>query len=75
LHFPKTQRRISLIVPGLEGVRPPAEVDNPALVHDYQSKGLSVNVYLKDIRFDKNGWAWKTNRRQIKQLRFTATTR
>ena len=35
---------------------PLTEVDNPALVHDYQSKGLSVNVYLKDIRFDKNGW-------------------
>lgn len=26
---------------------------NPALVHDYESEGLKV--YLKDIRFDKNG--------------------
>jgi hypothetical protein len=42
---------------GRELTLPLAEVDNPALVHDYQAEGLSVNVYLKDIRFDKNGWA------------------
>ena len=52
---------------GRDMMLPLTEVDNPALVHDYQSEGLSVNVYLKDIRFDKNGWAWKTDRRQIKQ--------
>ncbi len=28
-------------------------VDNPALVHDYESKGL--NVYMKDITFDAKG--------------------
>jgi hypothetical protein len=27
--------------------------DNPALIHDYEGEGL--NVYLKDIRFDKSG--------------------
>jgi len=32
---------------------PLTEVNNPALVHDYQAEGL--NVYLKDIRFDKKG--------------------
>jgi len=31
---------------------PLVAVKNPALVHDYQAEGL--NVYLKDIRFDKN---------------------
>ena len=31
---------------------PLKEVRHPALVHDYQSEGL--NVYLKDIRYDKN---------------------
>jgi hypothetical protein len=38
---------------GRDLMLPLAEVDNPALVHDYQAEGL--NVYLKDIRFDKNG--------------------
>ncbi len=32
---------------------PLTEVKTPALVHDYEAEGL--NVYLKDIRFDKNG--------------------
>ena len=31
---------------------PLTNVNNPALVHDYQSAGL--NVYLKDIRFDQD---------------------
>ena len=30
---------------------PLAEIENAALVHDYQSEGL--NVYLKDVRFDE----------------------
>jgi len=32
---------------------PLVAVKNPALVHNYQAEGL--NVYLKDIRFDKKG--------------------
>ena len=32
---------------------PLKEVNNPALVHNYQKEGL--NVYLKDIQFDENG--------------------
>ncbi len=38
---------------GLKLKLPLVAVNNPALVHDYQAEGL--NVYLKDIRFDKKG--------------------
>lgn len=40
-------------VDGQKLTLPLTDVDNPALVHDYQAEGL--NVYLKDIRFDKEG--------------------
>ncbi len=32
---------------------PLIDVKNPALIHDYEAEGL--NVYMKDIRFDKKG--------------------
>ena len=32
---------------------PLTDVENPALIHNYQEEGL--NVYLKDIRFDNSG--------------------
>jgi len=37
---------------GRELALPLTRPENPALVHDYQAEGL--NVYLKDIRFDKD---------------------
>jgi len=40
-------------VDGKKLTLPLREVKNPALVHDYQAEGL--NVYLKDIRFDRRG--------------------
>jgi BNR repeat-containing family member len=33
---------------------PLTEVDNPALIHDYADE--SLNVYLKDVRYDADGW-------------------
>ncbi|UCD27544.1 MAG: BNR-4 repeat-containing protein, partial [Planctomycetota bacterium] len=38
---------------GKKLILPISRVDSPALVHDYQAEGL--NVYLKDIQFDKKG--------------------
>jgi len=38
-------------VDGQKMMLPLTDVENPALVHDYQAQGL--NVYLKDIRLDK----------------------
>ena len=40
-------------VDGQELTLPLTDVDNPALVYDYQAEGLKV--YLKDIRFDTEG--------------------
>jgi len=40
-------------VDGKKLTPPLTEVENPALIRNYQAEGL--NVYLKDIRFDKKG--------------------
>jgi len=39
-------------VDGKKITTPPKQIKNKALIHDYQSE--ESNVYLKDIRFDKN---------------------